>query len=160
LIRIAYASENDVPRIVEIMQDAVSPIWTSDAFLSEMRKNDSLFLVALDDEIVGIETGSPRCTGFAVVRQVGDDGELLQIAVDSSARRCGIGDSLMAAILEYAADNVLPSVFLEVRSSNSAAIGLYEKHGFKPVRTRKDYYDDPTEDAVVMVWKSKDRSEL
>ena len=150
MIKIAYASEKDVPRIVEIMQDAVSPIWTSDAFLSEMRKSDSFFLVALDDAVVENETGSPRCMGFAVVRQVGDDGELLQIAVDRSTRRCGIGSLLIAAVLDYSAKNALHSVFLEVRSSNVAAISLYEKNGFEPVRTRKDYYDNPTEDAIVM----------
>jgi len=132
------------------MQEAISPNWTSDAFLSEMRKSDSFFLVALDDAMVDNETGSPRCMGFAVVRQVGDDGELLQIAVDKSARRSGIGSLLMEAVLDYAAKNAMHSIFLEVRSSNVAAITLYEKNGFEPVRTRKDYYDNPVEDALVM----------
>ena len=150
MIRIAYASVKDLQRILEIMHDAISPIWTSDAFLSEMRKGDSLFLVALDDEIVDIETGSPRCMGFAVVRQVGDDGELLQIAVDTKVRRGGIGSLLIEAVLDYAAKNSMQSVFLEVRKSNIAAISLYEKNGFEPVRTRKDYYDNPDEDAMVM----------
>ena len=150
MVRIAYASEKDLPRILEIMQDAVSPIWTFDAFLSEMRKGDSLFIVALEDAVVDIETGTPRCMGFAVVRQVGDDGELLQIAVDKLARRGGIGSLLIEAVIDYAAKNAMQSVFLEVRNSNVAATALYEKFGFESVRTRKDYYDDPVEDAVVM----------
>jgi len=150
LIKIAYASENDVSRIVEIMQDALTPIWTSDAFLSEMRKSDSLFMVALrDDNIIG----------FAIIRQVGDDGELLQIAVDKSARRCGIGDLLMEAVLKYAVESKHQSVFLEVRCSNDAAVKLYEKHGFEPVRTRKDYYNDPVEDALIMMKRVKEWSE-
>ena len=150
MIKTAYASVKDLQRILEIMQEAISPNWTSDAFLSEMRKSDSFFLVALDDAMVDNETGSPRCMGFAVVRQVGDDGELLQIAVDKSARRSGIGSLLMEAVLDYAAKNAMHSIFLEVRSSNVAAITLYEKNGFEPVRTRKDYYDNPVEDALVM----------
>ena len=149
MIKIAYASEKDLPRILEIMQEAISPIWTKDAFLSEMRKSDSLFMVALDDNVIG----SPRCMGFAVVRQVGDDGELLQIAVDKSTRRCGIGGLLISALIDYAKEYALQSVFLEVRGSNIAATALYEKFGFEPVRTRKDYYNDPVEDALVMVKK-------
>ena len=150
MISIAYASEKDLLRILEIMQDAVSPIWTKDAFLNEMRKGDSLFLVALDDAMVDNEIGAPRCMGFAVVRQVGDDGELLQIAVDKSARRSGIGSMLVAAVIDYAEVHALQSVFLEVRGSNIAATALYKKNGFEPVRTRKNYYDDPVEDAIVM----------
>ena len=89
--------------------------------------------------------------GFMILRRMGDDGELLQIAVKKSARRLGIGDILMDAADGYAEENTLNSVFLEVRKSNDAAIALYRKHGFKLVRVRKNYYTEPAEDAEVMV---------
>jgi len=140
------------------MKESVSPVWTSSALLHEMQKGDSLFIVAVAD---GNETGnsslcaqdrepSPVLLGFAVFRQVGDDGELLQIAVDKSARRKGVGGLLLRAALDYAGDNMLKSVFLEVRESNEAAVRLYKKHGFSLLRVRKDYYDSPSEDALVM----------
>ena len=160
MIRVAQATENDLPQVLEIMREAISPVWTSKALLSEIHKGDSHFIVAVDEAIVDAcavvgEADEPTpcvtaVVGFAVIRQVGTDGELLQIAVDKSARGRGVGDLLMGASLDYAKDNALDSVFLEVRGSNTAAVGLYEKHGFKPVRTRKDYYDSPVEDALVM----------
>ena len=88
--------------------------------------------------------------GFIILRRAADEGELFQIAVDKAARRRGIADMLMSAALEYAGDNALKSLYLEVRKSNDAAIALYKKHGFKTVRHRKDYYISPIEDAVIM----------
>jgi ribosomal-protein-alanine acetyltransferase len=88
--------------------------------------------------------------GFVILRCFADDGELLQIAVDRDARRCGVADLLLNAALEYSQEKNLRAVFLEVRKSNDAAVALYKKHGFKSVRLRKDYYSNPLEDALVM----------
>jgi len=145
MVSIIPATENDIQRILEIEQEAISPPWTHGALLSEMYKKDSYFIVAVDERL------SPAIVGFAILRCVGDDGELLQIAVDKAQRRGGVGDLLMIAALEYARENALNSVFLEVRRGNTAAVGLYKKHGFNSVRIRKDYYSDPVEDASVMV---------
>jgi len=172
LITITIAKEEHLPQILRILRETISPEWTYDAFLSEMQKSDSLFLVAVD------ETGEPSpclqpplqfaapssteedytVVGFAVFRQVGDDGELLQIAVDGAVRRRGVGDSLMTTTLDYAKTNALNSVFLEVREGNVAAVRLYRKHGFEIVRVRKDYYNNPVEDALVMI-KNGDKNE-
>ena len=95
--------------------------------------------------------------GYAVLRQVGDDGELLKIAVDKQLRRKGVGALLMATVLEHAAEKAFESVFLEVRESNTAAIKLYEKYSFKVIRVRKDYYNDPVEDALIMNRECKKR---
>jgi len=59
----------------------------------------------------------------------------------------------LSAALGFAEGHSLQSVYLEVRKSNEAAIELYKKHGFAPVRQRKDYYSSPVEDAIVMVMK-------
>ena len=146
LIRVVPATKSDIPKIFEIEQEAFSPPWTEESLLDELQRDDSCFVVAVDD------TGepSPCVLGFAIFRQVGDDGELLQIAVDKSARQSGVGDLLMATVLDYAAKESFSSVFLEVRSSNTAAVNLYKKHGFTTVRIRKNYYDSPVEDALIM----------
>jgi len=145
MVSIIPATENDIQRILEIEQEAISPPWTHGALLSEMYKKDSYFIVAVDERL------SPAIVGFAILRCVGDDGELLQIAVDKAQRRGGVGDLLMIAALEYTRENALGSIYLEVRRGNTAAVGLYKKHGFNSVRIRKDYYSDPVEDASVMV---------
>jgi len=143
MIKIVPASENYIEQILEIENEAISPPWTHGALLSAIYDDDSYFVLA-KDELVEV-------LGFAILRQVGDDGELLQIAVCKSARCRGVGDALIDAVLQHATESKYKSVFLEVRKSNNPAIGLYEKHGFSTLRIRKDYYTNPIEDANIMV---------
>jgi ribosomal-protein-alanine N-acetyltransferase len=144
-----------MPRILEIEREAISPPWTHGALLSEIYNGDSFFAVAHSE--LGTQGGKlsgnqiSSLLGFVILKRAADEGELLRIAVDSSARRCGAADSLMSAAFDHAKENAVKSIFLEVRKSNEAAIGLYKKHGFKQVRYRKDYYSDPIEDALIMV---------
>jgi len=138
------ATEDDIERILVIEQEAISPPWSHGTLLSEIYNEDSFF------SIVKYKTFD-HPFGFVILRRMGDEGELLQIAVDKAFRKQGIADMLMIAALQFAEESGLASVFLEVRKSNSAAIALYEKHGFNSVRIRKDYYNEPVEDAVVMV---------
>jgi ribosomal-protein-alanine acetyltransferase len=162
---------------MKIENEAFRPPWSYDALLSEMKSDDSCFLVAINmscresdssgkecvfsgtvsvssgKESVSSKTeGRSHCVlGYAIMRRVGDDGELLKVAVDKSAKRKGVGDSLMNAILEHARTCLFNSVFLEVRMSNKSAVNLYEKHGFEVLRVRKNYYSAPPEDALAMV---------
>ncbi|MCL2628610.1 MAG: ribosomal protein S18-alanine N-acetyltransferase [Oscillospiraceae bacterium] len=142
MITVRKAGVDDVPRILDIIESSISPVWTLASVQSELDKDDTLFIVAVDEN---------TALGFAVFRQVGDDGELLQIATCPTARRKGVADKLLHNTLEYAAQKGFCTVHLEVRVGNAAAIGLYEKHGFKHVRIRADYYNDPNEDALIMV---------
>jgi len=173
MIKISIATEEDLDRILEIGREAISPPWSREALLGEICRDDSFFAVALGkfgirNSEFGIgdagEGGNSECgmrnaelqpdggniNGFVILRSMGDVGELLLIAVEKAVRRSGIADVLMESALLYASMNFLESVFLEVRAGNAAAISLYEKHGFWNVRTRKDYYSDPVEDAIVM----------
>jgi len=150
LIVIEAAAESDLPQIIEIEQEAIAPPWTHGALLGEIYREDSFFAVAR------LDPRSPPLLGFVILRRMGDDGELLQIAVDKAARRRGVADSLMAAALEFTKEASAGTIFLEVRKTNEAAVGLYKKHGFKTVRTRKDYYSSPVEDAIVMKRTRKD----
>lgn len=149
MITVAAATEDDIPRLLEIEQEAISPPWSHGTLLSEIYSKDSFFAVARS------ETGlaQSRILGFVILRQVSDESELFQIAVDREARRLGVADTLMNAAFMHAAENGLMSVYLEVRKSNEAAISLYGKHGFVTVRQRVNYYSDPVEDAIVMVKK-------
>jgi ribosomal protein S18 acetylase RimI-like enzyme len=85
--------------------------------------------------------------GFCAWRQLGDEeAELLNLAVDPSARRQGVA----GAILEHLCEAATGEIFLEVAESNTAAIGLYRKFGWTAVSVRKGYYQNGCINAVVM----------
>jgi ribosomal-protein-alanine acetyltransferase len=89
--------------------------------------------------------------GFLATRQTApDEREVLNLAVEASARRQGIA----RALLETAIKQGIGAVFLEVRASNSAALALYRAAGFRVVGERKRYYHDPQENGIVMKFDS------
>ena len=153
-IAVDTAVDDDLPQIFSIEQESITPPWNHLALLSELHREDSFFAVAMYS--AGIQSEQQVSVhrvvlGFVVLRRMGDEGELLRIAVDKAVRRCGVADMLMCAALRNAGEFCQNSIYLEVRSSNEAAISLYKKHGFTYVRQRKRYYDNPVEDAVVMM---------
>lgn len=88
--------------------------------------------------------------GFLIGRQVGDEAEVLNLAVAPECRRRGEGGALLrTAVVEFRKRGV-NRVFLEVRESNAAGIVFYAKHSFSEVGRREGYYRDPVEAAIVM----------
>ncbi|MCL2366931.1 MAG: ribosomal protein S18-alanine N-acetyltransferase [Oscillospiraceae bacterium] len=175
MLIIDAATSDDALRLLEIEQESILPPWTHESLLSEICNKDTFFAVArcLNDgdqkskdsaaqyDIRAAKTAAHfriGIIGFVVLRKMGDDGELLQIAVDKDARRAGLADMLMGKALQYARNHRLQSIFIEVRRSNMAAIALYEKHGASALRIRKDYYTDPVEDAIMMRITTKEYS--
>jgi len=107
------------------------------------------------DCLVAIETSDAgKCTrllGFLVARQTAvDEREILNVAVDPSARRRGVARALLDAELQRGKNQW----FLEVRESNFSAIQLYRGAGFRVVARRESYYQDPPEPAIVMKFNS------
>ena len=87
--------------------------------------------------------------GFLIARVADRDWEIENIVVAAAARRRGLGTRLIREFLELARRQESESVFLEVRSSNHAARGLYQKCAFVEIGRRPRYYHEPTEDAVL-----------
>ena len=135
------ATIEDLPQIIIIDRESVIPSWSKDAFMHELDSANSCFSVAVIERII---------VGFCILRRTGDEAEILRMAVYKPHRKRGVANKLMISMLSYASENTLESVFLEVRTSNKAAIALYEKHGFKQLGTRLEYYTDPVEDAIIM----------
>ena len=166
---IRFAAEEDIPRILEIEREAISPPWPHGALLREIYNDDSVFAVWEADTIPIppintspvsmphiIEHTIPshpafRILGFIILRRAADEGELFQIAVDAAYRRRGVADALVETALNWADGCGVRQVYLEVRKSNGAAIALYNKHGFMQAGLRKEYFTEPAEDAVIMV---------
>ena len=142
MIDIRMATEDDIPRILEIENDAFTPPWPHGALLSEIINKATCFLVATSNATV--------LHGFAILRQVGDESELFQIAVDKPVRGNGIADTLLDAVLSWVRERGVKKIFLEARVGNAAAISLYNKHRFNTVGRRKGYFTQPVEDAIIM----------
>jgi ribosomal-protein-alanine N-acetyltransferase len=89
-------------------------------------------------------------SGFAVLRNVAGEAELLNLAVAPEHRRHGIGRQLVEAVMEHTRQNGARKLFLEVRASNAGACALYASLGFSDAGSRKNYYHDPVENALVL----------
>lgn len=114
--------------------------------------SESVYQAALDNPAVAVllaQGEDDTLLGYAVLSTVLDEGNLDNIAVAPEARRQGIADALLSALTAFGREH-LACLMLEVRASNAPAITLYEKHGFAAVGRRKNYYDAPREDAILM----------
>ena len=114
--------------------------------------SEALFQAALDNPSMAVllalgEGGG--LLGYAVLSVVLDEGSLDNIAVAPDHRRRGVAEALLSALTGFSREK-LAVLMLEVRASNVPAIALYEKHGFAAVGRRKNYYDAPKEDAILM----------
>lgn len=94
-----------------------------------------------------------RILGFVAIRTIGEEAEVLNLAVHASERRRGYASSLLRAGEYEAKKSGAETVFLEVRESNAAAIQLYEEYGFTRTGRRPGYYRDPDEAAILMMRK-------
>ena len=92
----------------------------------------------------------PQVVGFAVFHRVVDEAELRNIAVEPAHQRKGLARALLAEGIRVLGKAGVRRVFLEVRASNDAALELYAAAGFRLISTRRNYYQDPAEDAQVM----------
>jgi ribosomal-protein-alanine N-acetyltransferase len=98
-----------------------------------------------------VATDGARVIGFLVARQTAaDEREILNLAVHPQERRRGVARKLLETELE----RVKNHWFLEVRASNSSAIGLYESAGFRAAGRRESYYNNPLESGIVMKFDS------
>lgn len=139
------ARASDIPALVRIEAAAFSDPWPASGFRALLDARTTRMTVAeRDGEVLG----------YSVVIVVQDEAELANLAVAERARGEGIGRQLLSAVLERARGEGVESMYLEVRESNVAARSLYESLGFSPAGRRRGYYQDPDEDALVLVWRA------
>jgi [ribosomal protein S18]-alanine N-acetyltransferase len=131
----------DLPAVVSIEQASYSVPWSEATFRGLLRRHDAELVVAESYGIV---------IGYAIFWCVIDQSELGNVAVTGKWRGRGIGERLVAEVLVRAGRRGVREVFLEVRPSNEVAKRLYERFGFSQVGRRRNYYQDPVEDALVM----------
>ncbi len=144
----------DIPRVLEIERQSFSSPWPRDAYRRELTENrNACYLVARQGEVV---------VGYAGMWVILEEAHITTIAVDPKRRRQGIGERLLAALVEEARARGARWLTLEVRRSNYAAQALYRKYGFREVHVRPRYYSDNGEDALIMwtgnIWEEPFRS--
>ena len=141
-ITITKAVPDDAESISAIEKISFGDPWSEKAIRESLLSPAVTSFKALD--------GDGRICGYAFLMVAADEAELINIAVDLRHRRLGIGSALLSTILETAEKSGVCAVYLEVRMSNISARALYERFGFKLIGTRRNYYKNPTEDAVLM----------
>lgn len=133
----------DVPFISRLEEETFSMPWSAASFLQMIEKEDTAYFVAEEDG---------QLLGGCGLLLIAGEGNITNVVVAPGARRRGVATGLLTYLMEEGDRAGLTAYTLEVRVSNAAAIGLYEKLGFISEGIRPGFYEKPVEDAVIM-WK-------
>lgn len=136
-------TEADVDQVFALEQAIFSSPWTRTAIMTEVISPKCHYkVIDRDGEILG----------YAGLWKVIDEGHITNIAVKEGYRNKGLGRMLIEALVEECRKLDVDRYTLEVRVSNEPAIALYKSLGFETAGVRKNFYDKPKEDALIM-WK-------
>jgi [ribosomal protein S18]-alanine N-acetyltransferase len=140
---------SDLNSIDSIERRAYRTPWSRSMFASELAKASSVCLGAWEGE---------RLVGYCVNSRYVDAWHIMNVAVDPDYQRRGVATHLLERLFELTRDDQRRGYTLEVRMSNEAGIGLYERLGFIRQGIRRAYYTDNREDALIM-WRDPDDPE-
>lgn len=142
-VAIRLASAREIAAIARIERASFGDPWTEDSFRELLGLAAAIFLVATK--------GSENAVaGYVVAAVASDQAEILNLAVNPSERRGGLGGQLLDAAFTALIARGAREVFLEVRESNVAALALYRSRSFTALSRRRNYYRNPVEDALVL----------
>ena len=144
MLKIRKMTEADLDQAASIAAGSFSQPWDRQGFAEALPLENACFLVSVKYDVV---------LGYCGLYMAADEGEIINVAVRSDSQRKGIADQLMRSILAEGRAYGVRRFFLEVRVSNWNAIHLYESMGFRSCGIRKQLYDLPTEDGMVMEFR-------
>ncbi len=154
-IKIRQMEKSDVDEVVRL--EALSygeHHWSKESFYNELSNNLAHYYCAVDEE--------NTLLGYAGCWHIFDEAHITTLSVHPDYRKKGVAQNLIFTIIDDCYKNKIKYITLEVRESNIAAISLYEKNGFKSIGTRKNYYQDNNENALIMftenIWYEKFKS--
>jgi len=140
-LRITRLTNATVEAVAAMEKENFSEPWSAEAISAEVDNPLGVFLVALLGEEV---------VGYIGMHHVVDEGYIANLAVRDDLRRQGVATALLKSLDEYAEEQDMEFITLEVRETNSEAIALYEKNGYRREGRRKDFYRSPREDGLIM----------
>lgn len=141
-VRIVPMTADHLDEVAELERVCFSVPWSRRMLAEELENACAAFLVALD--------GAGCVVGYAGLLVVADEGYITNVAVRPDCRRQGVARRLLDVFVRFAQGNDLAFLTLEVRASNYDAIALYGSCGFRGAGRRKNYYEHPAEDAIIM----------
>lgn len=134
-------TEKDIDGVLTVENESFSTPWTKRLFYDEVANPHTIYYVCCEnDEIVA----------YGGMWHVADEGQITNIAVRRAARQRGIGSKILKSLISWAREREIAVIGLEVREKNENALSLYKKNGFEAVGRRRNYYKNPTEDAILM----------
>ena len=133
--------EEDLADVARLEKEIFSDPWSENAIRESMEQSQTLLLSALEDGVL---------VGYLIVYYVLEDKEIARIAVESNFRRNGVASRLLKELAFICADNGVNKLLLDVRESSESAKAFYKKKGFVLDGVRKNYYTNPTENAILM----------
>ena len=140
---IRRALPDDASDIATLEVEYFSNPWDKKDIFSYICSEGSMCFSAIENGAV---------VGYIIGKKIPPEGEIYRIAVRADKRQRGIGYRLLSYALKTERGSGVETVFLEVRESNTPARALYRADGFNEIGIRKNYYKDPTENAVVMFY--------
>lgn len=146
MITVRRMEEHDIGAAIRLEADNFTMPWSEHAFLETLHCDYAYYYVA------ETENAGRKVIGICGLRNMAGEGEITNVVVDEGYRRKGIAEMMLKRVLAEGKELGIEAFTLEVRRSNQPAISLYEKFGFESVGVRKNFYERPREDALIM-WK-------
>ena len=140
-LKISEMLPQDVPEVAALERQIFTMPWSENGFLASLRSQDTLYLVAREGE---------RLLGYCGFLQSFDEADITNVAVSPENRGRGVGCEMLLELMRRGKERGIARYTLEVRVGNAAAIHLYQKLGFASVGIRKNFYEKPQEDALIM----------
>lgn len=139
-ISINIMNLSDLESIKDILFSDFDDFWNYNILKDELNSKNSIYIVAKKGKEI---------LGFAGIKIILDECDLMNIVVRKDCRNQRVGTLLLNKLLKICKFKNINAIFLEVNTNNSNAIHLYEKIGFKPIYTRKEYYNNK-DNAIIM----------
>ncbi len=136
-------TKEDIDDVIKVEEAAYGQHhWSKESFLAELSNDLAKYFVLCDKD--------ENLCAYIGCWQIFDEAHITNIAVSPNYRRRHYAEALLKKVIDDCIQNLVKYLTLEVRVSNLAAISLYEKYGFKSLGTRRAYYQDNNEDALIM----------
>ena len=143
MTEIRKMSREDLPQVAALEAAVFSLPWSEKGFLDSLNDPATEYLCVLS---------GTKVVGYCGFLQVLDEADITNVAVDEAFRGQGIGRRMLEQLMDAGRARGVKAFTLEVRTGNTAAVSLYEKLGFERAGIRRNFYDLPKEDALIM-WK-------
>ena len=134
-------AEEDTAKVARIEKECFSQPWSQQGFIDALKGSDNILVVA---------EKNGEIYGYVCMYVSFEEGEITNVAVSEQYRNKGVGRLLMQAIEREAEANGVERIVLEVRVSNNSAISLYKSMNYRELGIRKNFYEQPVEDACIM----------